>query len=109
MKKLTNKQKKIVKFVEDEKRKLREIMKINLRKEFKNSFWQQGRVLYTRAILEIPQKEIDRIDKIEQKMCFVNFSASDEGKSRICIFIYSTAKKCERAVKKHNKKLEEGK
>lgn len=78
----------------------------DLRTQFKDQQWQQGQLLYTQITRRWSPEERARSNKIERCRAFVNFSISDEGKSRQLVHIYDTPELCHNAVEGHNRKLD---
>lgn len=78
--------------------------KVDKRKDYKDKYWQIGRVLRTRTTLRYSREEFEEAEKTEKKSSFVNFSSLDEGRSRILLFFYSSEYACKRAVNRHNSK-----
>jgi len=84
---------------------MKEGVKLDRRDEFKNEHAQQGRLLFTKLVLRFSQLERNKLYHDEKCRMFVRFSELDEGRSRILVKVFKTAKACEEAVKKHNYRL----
>jgi hypothetical protein len=75
------------------------------REEFKSVMWAQGRLLDTHNTRRWTAEQRAKDDAIERKMAFAHFSAEDEGRGRVCVFVYDTAEECSEAVNAHNTDL----
>ena len=75
---------------------------IDRREEFKDVLWQQGRLLETKMTKRWNESAREFAHNDELHYAFVNFSVIDEGRSRICIFRFSSPEECEKAVQAHN-------
>lgn len=78
---------------------------IDRRKEFENEPWQQGRLLLTNRTRNWSQEERDRADANEKKMLFARFTALDEGRERILLWVFESVEACNQAVTIHNDEL----
>ena len=72
------------------------------REEFKNVMLAQGRLLITWETKRWTAEQRADGDAIERKMAFAYFSAEDEGRGRVCVFVYDTPEECSMAVNTHN-------
>lgn len=75
------------------------------REEFKNVLWQQGRLLDTKMTQRWTASARELSHNDELHYAFVNFSVRDEGRSRICIYRFSSPEECLKAVQEHNLSL----
>lgn len=75
------------------------------RAEFQRVTWQQGRLLLTDNTRRWSQSQRDNVDTVERCMAFANFSAEDEGRSRILLYRFATHEECQSAVTTHNEIL----
>ena len=78
---------------------------IDRREEFKDVLWQQGRLLDTKMTLRWNASTREMSHNDELHYAFVNFSVRDDGRSRICIFRFSSPEESEKAVQQHNLSL----
>jgi len=75
------------------------------REEFKNVMWEQGRLLNTRETKRWSEEQRAKANATEHRMAFAHFSAVDEGRGRVCVFVYDTPEECINAVNEHNSTL----
>lgn len=77
-------------------------MRIDLREKFKDEKWQQGCLLRTSLTSKWTKEEFKDMDHKEHCRVFVNFTARDDGRGRILIYICDSPEECEKLVEEHN-------
>lgn len=78
---------------------------IDWRDEFCDVPWQQGRLLLTETTRCWSKELRDTTDARERCGAYAYFSAQDEGRGRMLVFVYPSAAECEAAVKIHNEAI----
>lgn len=79
------------------------------RKEFKNEYWSQGRVLDTPTTRRWNKEQLRQGNEFEKRYAFARFNVIDAGKGRIFLHQYRTARQCIKSITKHNSRLDRSK
>ena len=74
----------------------------DLREQYADVPWQRGFLIRTRSVQRMDPEWQREADYRERCSLFANFSLIDEGRSRVCLYVFDTPEECMAALRQHN-------